>query len=119
MTANVAAWIDAYREAWESNDPDDIRALFTADATYRTEPFAAPWSGHDEIVRGWLAAADQPGDTTFDWTTLAETDDVAIVEGTTRYRDGRFYSNLWVIRLTPGGLAREFTEWWMDQSTPS
>lgn len=119
MTANVAAWVDAYRVAWESNDPDDIRGLFTPDATYRTEPWAEPWVGHDEIVRHWLDGADAPGDATFRWEPLVETDEVAIVEGTTQYFDGRVYSNLWVIRLTPGGLAREFTEWWMDQSDPS
>jgi SnoaL-like domain len=119
MTANVAAWIDAYRVAWESNDPNDIRSLFTPDATYRTEPWTEPRRGHDEIVRGWLEHADQPGDAAFAWSTLVETDEVSVVQGTTRYRDGRVYSNLWVIRLTPGGLASEFTEWWMDQSNPS
>jgi ketosteroid isomerase-like protein len=119
MTANVAAWVDAYRAAWESNDPDDIRALFTTDATYRTEPWKEPWRGHEEIVRGWLEHADEPGGVAFQWSPIVETDEVSVIEGTTQYRDGPLYSNLWVIRLTPGGLAREFTEWWMDQGNAS
>ena len=46
------------------------------------------------------------------------TRDIAIVQGETGYPNER-YSNLWVIRLDDEGRAREFTEWWMDQSKPS
>ena len=117
MSDRVTAWIDGYRRAWESNEPGDIRALFTEDAEYRTEPYSEPWSGLDDIVDGWLEAADEPGETTFDWAPLVETDEVAIVQATTVYAGGPTYSNLWVIRLARDGRATEFTEWWMDQST--
>ena len=50
----VRAWIDSYIQAWNSNDPADIRALFTQDAAYHTEPYSPPWRGRDEIVRQWL-----------------------------------------------------------------
>ena len=120
MTAGIEAWVNAYRKAWESNDPDDIRALFTEDAEYRTEPWGEPWRGHDEIIAGWLEAADEPGETTFEWSTLAETDEMSFVQGTTVYSGGgATYSNLWVIRLADDGRARAFTEWWMDQSDSS
>jgi uncharacterized protein (TIGR02246 family) len=46
----VATWIDGYVRAWNTNDPDDIRALFTPDAGYYTEPFRPPWRGRDQIV---------------------------------------------------------------------
>jgi len=111
----VSAWIDGYRRAWESNDPDDIRAIFTDDATYRTEPYSDPWVGHDEIVDEWISAGDDPGETSFEWTTVALTDTVAIVEATTVYRSGPTYRNLWVIRLAPDGRANDFTEWWMEE----
>ncbi|MCU1443508.1 MAG: hypothetical protein JWQ59_1658 [Cryobacterium sp.] len=120
MTSDVGAWVEGYRRAWESNDPVDIRAIFTEDAEYRTDPWSEPWRGHDEIVSGWLERADEPGDTTFQWSPLAVTDEVAIVQGTTEYASsGATYSNLWVIRLNDDGRAREFTEWWMDQADPS
>ena len=35
MNDRIAAWVDSYRRAWESNDPADIRAVFTEDALYR------------------------------------------------------------------------------------
>ncbi|HYI34712.1 MAG TPA: nuclear transport factor 2 family protein [Glaciibacter sp.] len=119
MTGGVEEWVEAYRKAWESNDPDDIRALFTEDAEYRTEPWVEPWRGHEAIVEGWLKHADEPGETTFEWSPLAVTDVVAIIQGTTVYEGGSTYSNLWVIRLADDGRARAFTEWWMDQSDTS
>jgi ketosteroid isomerase-like protein len=109
-------WMQGYLEAWSSNDPNEIRALFTEDAQYFTEPYADPWRGRDGIVEGWLESADEPGSFTFDWTPVSITAEVSVVQGTTRYTDGPTYSNLWVIRFTDDGLAREFTEWWMDQA---
>jgi ketosteroid isomerase-like protein len=110
----VADWVERYRRAWDSNDPEDIRALFTEDAVYLTEPYAEPWRGHDEIVAGWLDHKDEPGDWKFKWEPLAESGDVSMLTGTTDYGD-RVYSNLWVIRLDADGRAREFTEWYMQQ----
>jgi len=115
MSERTDNWIAAYRTAWESNAPDDIRALFTENASYRTKPHAEPWVGHDGIVAGWREAADEPGDATFDWHLVAETGDLAFVEGVTRYRDDEDYSNLWIIEFAPDGRATGFTEWWMTR----
>ena len=115
MSKMVEAWVTGYRNAWETNDPDDIRALFTEDAEYRTEPYSEPWRGHDEIIDGWLEAADEPGETVFDWSELASIDDLGIVEATTAYAGRSTYSNLWVIRFAADGRASRFTEWWMAQ----
>jgi hypothetical protein len=116
MTDHLSAWIDKYRTAWESNDPDDIRALFTEDAEYRTEPYADPWRGHEEIVEGWVDAQDEPGETSFDWSPVVATAELGIAEAETVYfsRDVT-YSNLWVVKFAPDGRAASFTEWWMEQ----
>ncbi len=108
-----------YRRAWETNDPDDIRKIFTEDAEYRTEPWVQPWRGHGEIVANWLERRDEPGSSTFTWSPVAVTDEVAVVQGETGYADGRNYRNLWIVRLSDDGRAREFTEWWMDMANPS
>ena len=108
----VTAWVQNYRVAWESNDADDIGDLFAADAVYLTEPFAEPWVGRAQIVEEWLKNKDEPGTTTFEWQPLIVSDDLAIVQATTRYPE-KAYSNLWVLRLDDSGQARQFTEWWM------
>ncbi len=115
----LRAWIDGYVRAWSSNDPADIRALFTEDAEYFTAPFRPPWRGPDDIVRGWLEHRDDPGETTFDWQPLTVSEGVAVISGTTTY-PGTTYSNLWVIRLDDAGRCRHFTEWWMEHpASPS
>jgi hypothetical protein len=111
--------MDGYSRAWRSNDPADIRALFTDDAEYRTEPWVEPWRGIDAIVSGWLDRQDEPDTAGFIWSVLVETDAIVVVEATTDYRDGPTYANLWVVRFGSNGQATRFTEWWMDQSKPS
>ncbi|RFA18193.1 hypothetical protein B7R25_15290 [Subtercola boreus] len=115
----MTGWLARYRTAWESNEPADIRALFTPDADYRTEPYSTPWHGHDEIVAGWLGAEDAAGSTSFTWNVLRAPDsyvpdDLALVQATTVYAGGPTYSNLWLIRLAPDDRATDFTEWWME-----
>lgn len=112
----VTRWVEGYRRAWESNEPDEIRALFTEDAQYFTEPYAQPWSGGDEIVDGWLEARDEPGETTFTWQLVAVDGDTGVVRAVTPYRDRATYHNLWLIRFADDGRASEFTEWWMAES---
>jgi hypothetical protein len=111
--------MQGYLQAWSSNDPDQISALFTADAEYYTDPFGPPWRGRDEIVDGWLENADEPDGFSFEWSPLVITPELSIVQGVTRYTNGPVYSNLWIIRFAPDGTAREFVEWWMDQAEPA
>jgi uncharacterized protein (TIGR02246 family) len=115
LTSRLRAWVDAYVQAWNSNDPADIGGLFADDAAYFTEPYAEPWRGRDEIVRQWLDRKDEPGETAFRWHPLTVTPEVAVVEGTAVYRDPpRAFSNLWVIHLDAEGRCTQFTEWWMQ-----
>jgi len=111
-------WVARYVRAWESNDPDDIRGLFTEDARYYTAPHREPWSGADAIVEGWLGRKDEPGDWTFDWEVLAICQDIGFVRGVTAYRsEAKEYSNLWEIRLADDGRCTEYVEWWMETTT--
>jgi uncharacterized protein (TIGR02246 family) len=112
--SDVTDWVQRYVVAWNSNDPDDIRALFTEDAHYLTEPYADPWRGPDEILHGWLDHKDEPGETDFAFEVIAIEDDLAIVRGRTLYRTPpRTYDNLWEITLDRNGKATRFVEWWM------
>ena len=115
---DLTRWMAGYLRAWTSNAPEDIRALFTEDARYFTDPWSDPWTGHDGIVDGWLRREDQ-GDWTFDWSLVVAGDDACVIQGETRYGSGTVYSNCWIIRLDADGRAHEFTEYWMDQADPS
>lgn len=117
MSEHLDWWMDRYLEAWDSNDPAHIAALFTEDAVYDPQTADGPWQGVREIVEAWIAIDDTPGNWEFEWTPLVETDDVAVITGHTRYLDPpASYRNLWVILWDPDkGLCRDFTEWWIDE----
>ena len=113
--AQLERWIDGYVKAWNSNDPDDIRGLFTEDATYLTGPFDAPWEGADEITRRWIEDKDEPGTTDFRYEVVTIDGDTAVVQGVTDYFEPppvRRYGNLWVIRLATDGRAAYYLEFW-------
>lgn len=112
--SKVAQWVEGYIKAWKSNEPQDIAALFTADAEYRNTPHAQPWKGRDAIVQKWLERRDEPGTWTFRYEVLVEGTDPGIARGWASYNNPpKNYDNLWIIRLDEQGRAREFTEWWM------
>ena len=117
--ADAERWLDAYRRAWTSNDPADIRSAFTDDAEYLTEPFAAPIRGHDAIIASWLERRDEPGTWEFEARVIGVDARQVFIQGETRYTSGTVYSNLWVVMLADDGRAASFIEWWMDQSRSS
>lgn len=62
----VERWLAAHDRAWNSNQPQEIADLFSADGVYHLGPFEGPWRGMDgpfvgraAIVAGWLAGADE------------------------------------------------------------
>jgi uncharacterized protein (TIGR02246 family) len=115
MTTNdeVAAWVEAYRSAWISNDADEISALFTDDALYEFRPNDPdPWRGLEAIVQGWVGEPDSPETWTLDTEVLGVLpDDTAVVQAVVEYLDDRpDYDDLWFIELE-NGRARRFTEW--------
>jgi uncharacterized protein (TIGR02246 family) len=117
--ATANAWIAAYLRAWSSNEPSDIEALFTPDATYRPTPHSDGWRGREAIVAGWLERRDEPGTWSFEHKVIAVDGEVAIVQGHTVYTEPPLdYSNLWVLRLTADGRCREYVEWWVDRNAP-
>jgi ketosteroid isomerase-like protein len=115
--AAANAWMSRYLHAWRTNDPGDIRGLFTEDAEYRDGPATPPWIGHDAIVAGWLGQQDEVGSWSFEYELTAVDGDVAVVRGWTSYPDAteksRRYDNLMVFRLEDDGRARTFTDWWV------
>ena len=114
----IERWMAGYLKAWNSNDPDEIRALFDDDATYSPTPFSEPWRGREAIVAGWLDRKDDPGTFEFRYDVLCSTDDMAVVRGSTEYVDPYpTYSNIWLVRFAPDGRCSEFIEWWMEKKT--
>ena len=113
---SVAAWVERYVRAWETNDSAEIGELFAEHARYYPEPDGEPWRDRGGIVSGWLGRKDEPGTWSFRSQTLAVAGDLAFVRGWTHYAEPpQDFSNLWVIRFDVEGRCIEFTEWWMER----
>jgi len=119
----IQRWLTAYAHAWQTYDPAEIGALFTADAEYRWHP----WDEGDDVARGreaivaaWLASRDRPGTYRGDYRPLLVQNETAVAVGTSRYYTDdtratldREFHNLWVLRFAGDGSCRSFTEWYM------
>lgn len=62
MPETLAEWVEGYRVAWESRDPDAAAALFTPDATYRSNIVEEPHRGSDGVRDYWRAATATQAD---------------------------------------------------------
>lgn len=110
----VQAWLDAYVEAWRTYDPGAIGELFSADASYAYHPYDEPLHGREAIVADWLRERDEPDSWEARYSPLLIDGDRAAATGETRYRSGRRFSNLYVLRFDETGRCREFVEWFME-----
>ena len=116
-------WLERYRAAWTTDDPEQIGALFTEDATYSPWPFSKPWEGREAIVAKWIERGDSKDPWRFDSELVAVEGDTGVIKGLTTYpaHDDQAedaYSNIWVIQLEPDGRARSFAEWWIQRPKP-
>ena len=113
-------WLAAYRDAWGTDNPEQIGALFTEDATYAPSPFSDAWEGREAIVRNWIERGDSKIPWQFESELVAIEGDTGVVRGLTTYpphgdEKEKVYSNIWVIRLAPDGRATSFAEWWVQR----
>jgi hypothetical protein len=115
MASAGAEWVAGYVAAWESNDPEQIGALFSDDAVYLTSPDAEPRRGREQITAGWLEDRDEPGTWSFDWKIIHEDEGFVVVQGRTEYPADKDYLNLWIIRLDADGRATGYTEWYLPR----
>ncbi|HET6380380.1 MAG TPA: nuclear transport factor 2 family protein [candidate division Zixibacteria bacterium] len=117
----VQAWLDRYVEAWRTNDPEQIGALFTDDAVYRYRPYDEARNavrGLSPIVENWLEEQDPPGSWEAHYEPFAVDGDRAVATGTSRYLasakgPARTYHNAFLLRFGPDGRCAEFTEYYM------
>ena len=111
----VQRWLDAYMAAWRSYDADEIRALFSKDASYAYHPWDAPLQGADAVVASWLENRDEPGSWAASYAPALIDGNAATARGETRYTDGQHFSNLFELEFDDDGRCTRFTEWYLEQ----
>ena len=121
---DLEEWLERYRSAWKTDDPQQIGDLFTEDAVYAPRPFGEPWKGRDEIVTKWIELGDSGTSWQFESEVIVVEGDTGVVRGLTTYpahdnEPEAVYSNIWVVKLASDGRARSFGEWWVELPKPT
>jgi hypothetical protein len=110
----ASEWLAGYEKAWRTEDPADVRAVFTDDAEYWPRPDAAePYRGIDAILAMW----PDDGHPEYAFEVLIEDDALGIVRGHVDYPGEHSYVNLWEVHFAEDGRARKFVEWFMTHKT--
>jgi ketosteroid isomerase-like protein len=112
---SFGGWLDGYFQAWASNDPEDVAALFTEDAVYWFDPFREPRRGREEIVSAWVGGLQE--DVEYAYEPLAVSGDVGVAHWRVSSRSPRStVRNEWdgILQITfaPDGRCREHREWY-------
>ena len=122
-TQAVAAWLDGYSQAWGTYDPEQIGALFSADADYFYDPFHEPVRGREAIVADWIKDRDEAGTYEGSYRPVLVAGDQAVARGYSRYLNTngtveREYDNLFLLRFDADGRCAEYREWYMRKPGP-
>jgi hypothetical protein len=112
-------WIERYRRAWETADADEVVALFTPDASYRSSVFREPYLGSDAIRQYWQRGAGAQRDVAVRmgrpvitearvavewWTTMTDPDEGEIT-----------LPGCLLLRFAPDGRCQDLWEYWHVQ----
>ena len=110
-------WLDAYRWAWETRDPEAAADLFTPDATYQETPFEEPLTGRDGIRDYWSDATRDREGVEFSYEILATTETGGIAHWHSEFTSPTSGSaaeldGIFLVELEADGKCIEFREWW-------
>ena len=62
LPGTLDAWVEGYRLAWENGDAEAAAALFTPDATYRSNIFEEAHRGRAGVEAYWESVTSSQGD---------------------------------------------------------
>ena len=110
-------WLDRYRRAWETRDPEVAAALFSEDARYYETPFAEPARGRKGVRDYWENATRGQSDVAFSHNVVAVSGSRGIARWSatfTRIASGARVAldGIFLLEFDDEGLCRELREWW-------
>jgi len=114
-------WLNSYLAAWVSNDPAEVAALFTEDASYWVGPYAEPWVGREAIVEAWTSGIQS--DVEHAGEVLAIEGDRGIAHWSVKATDPATgvrseMDGVLLLTFAPDGRCREHREWFARRELP-
>ena len=113
--AQVIAWSEAYRVAWETADSAAVGALFSADANYRSNIFEEPHAGRQGVEDYWTSVTAVQSDVKVWMGSPVIEGERVIVEFWTRMLVGGSELTLpgcLLMRFDEDGLCTDLREYW-------
>ena len=114
-TEQVERWLEGYRDAWETRNPDAAAALFTQDALYREQPYEEPYRGRDGVHAYWSRVTATQSDIRFRYGRAVVSGSHAAVEWWVTLRNDGAEATLvgeFFLVFDADGLVRELREYW-------
>ena len=116
---SIRGWLEGYRLAWETRDPEAVIKLFSQEATYQETPFTQPMRGREAIRQYWSrAVVGAQEQVRFGYEILAFTDASAIahwwasfVRVSTSARIS--LDGILLLAFDDEGKCKELREWWV------
>ncbi|UCF19310.1 MAG: nuclear transport factor 2 family protein [Gemmatimonadota bacterium] len=115
--AELQNWLEAYRQAWETRDPEAAVALFSDNVKYYETPFGLPAEGRPGVRDYWANATRGQVDIGFSHEVLFVSQDRGIARwwaSFTRVSTGARIDldGVFLLEFDHEGLCRELREWW-------
>jgi uncharacterized protein (TIGR02246 family) len=119
--AEFKKWLEAYRQAWETRDPEVVVQLFAEDAAYQDTPFAEPMRGRPAIRAYWVSVVTRRQEQIkFGYEILAVTKNTGMARWQASFV--RSDSNqpvsldgIFLLTFDAENRCRSLQEWWMRQ----
>lgn len=115
MTTTARDWLEGYKMAWESRDPDAAAALFTEDARYREQPYQEPFEGADGVRNYWADVTATQSDVSFRYGPPIVVGDQTVAEWWVTMKNGGVdvtLAGVFLLRFDDAGLCRDLVEYW-------
>ncbi|WP_375479740.1 nuclear transport factor 2 family protein [uncultured Jatrophihabitans sp.] len=115
MTIDVSKWLDDYRIAWETRDPDAAAALFTEDSLYREQAYQEAFAGAQGVKEYWINVTATQSDVKIEWGTPLVVDDHAAVEWWVNLKNAGADITLageFMLIFAEDGRCKELREYW-------
>ena len=113
----LAAWLDAYGEAWESRDADKAATLFADDSTYQVTPYEDPHQGQESIRQYWAGVTENQRNVDFNHEPLSVNGNTGIAHWSAQFDiapDGPHLelNGIFVLEFDQDCKCSRLREWW-------
>lgn len=114
-------WLDAYKAAWQSQNPAAIADLFGEQALYQISPFQEPLRGREAITAYWRGICETQQNVRFSYELFSVQDGLCVAHwwvNFQRVKTGKIVEldGILVFSLAQDECCSTFREWYLKKT---